>query len=43
MAAIVERTVDVISLRQHWESVRAEALPHGATLKMISEAAESWT
>ncbi|WBB94011.1 helix-turn-helix transcriptional regulator [Verrucosispora sp. WMMC514] len=40
---IVERTVDVNSLRQHWESVRAEALPHGATLKMISEAAESWT
>ena len=40
---IVERTVDVNSLRQNWESVRAEALPHGATLKMISEAAESWT
>ncbi|RKN48516.1 helix-turn-helix domain-containing protein [Micromonospora endolithica] len=40
---IVERTVDVNSLRQTWESVRAEALPHGATLRMISEAAEQWT
>ncbi|MFI7577527.1 Scr1 family TA system antitoxin-like transcriptional regulator [Micromonospora sp. NPDC049497] len=40
---IVERTVDVNSLRQTWESVRAEALPHGATLTMISEAAEAWT
>ncbi|GGM33705.1 transcriptional regulator [Micromonospora sonchi] len=40
---IVERTVDVNLLRQNWESVRAEALPHRATLKLISEAAESWT
>ncbi|GAA2715645.1 helix-turn-helix domain-containing protein [Micromonospora olivasterospora] len=40
---IVERTVDVHSLRQTWESVRAEAMPHGATLTLISEAAESWT
>ncbi|MCW3839940.1 helix-turn-helix domain-containing protein [Micromonospora yasonensis] len=40
---IVERTVDVNSLRQIWESVRAEAMPHGATLKAISEAAEQWT
>ncbi|MCX4474686.1 helix-turn-helix domain-containing protein [Micromonospora sp. NBC_01655] len=40
---IVERTVDVHSLRQVWESVRAEALPHGATLTAISEAAEAWT
>ncbi|BCJ58874.1 helix-turn-helix domain-containing protein [Micromonospora endophytica] len=40
---IVERTTDVNLLRQNWESVRAEALPHGATLKMISEAAEAWT
>ncbi|MFI7076290.1 Scr1 family TA system antitoxin-like transcriptional regulator [Micromonospora sp. NPDC049903] len=41
--SIVERTVDVNSLRQNWEAVRAEALPQGATLKMISEAAEAWT
>ncbi|NBE82857.1 helix-turn-helix domain-containing protein [Micromonospora rubida] len=40
---IVERTADVHSLRQVWESVRAEALPHGATLTAISEAAEAWT
>ncbi|RGC68257.1 hypothetical protein C5N14_14280 [Micromonospora sp. MW-13] len=40
---IVERTVDVHLLRQVWESVRAEALPHGATLTAISEAAEAWT
>ncbi|MFE9960335.1 Scr1 family TA system antitoxin-like transcriptional regulator [Micromonospora sp. NPDC005299] len=40
---IVERTVDVNSLRQIWESVRAEAMPHGATLAAISEAAEQWT
>jgi transcriptional regulator with XRE-family HTH domain len=40
---IVERTVDVHSLRQTWESVRAEAMPHGQTLKTISEAAEAWT
>ncbi|MBO4204872.1 helix-turn-helix domain-containing protein [Micromonospora echinofusca] len=41
--SIVERTADVHSLRQTWESVRAEAIPHGATLRLISEAAESWT
>ncbi|WP_262283220.1 helix-turn-helix transcriptional regulator [Micromonospora sp. MA102] len=40
---IVERTVDVNSLRQIWESVRAEAMPHGATLAAISKAAEQWT
>ncbi|MDG4792399.1 helix-turn-helix transcriptional regulator [Micromonospora sp. WMMD1082] len=40
---IVERTADIHSLRQTWESVRAEAMPHGATLKLISEAAETWT
>ncbi|MEU8022108.1 MULTISPECIES: helix-turn-helix domain-containing protein [Micromonospora] len=40
---IVERTVDIHSLRQGWESVRAEALPHGATLTAIMEAAEAWT
>ncbi|MEV4479627.1 Scr1 family TA system antitoxin-like transcriptional regulator [Micromonospora coxensis] len=40
---IVERTADVNSLRQIWESVRAEAMPHGATLAAISEAAERWT
>ncbi|MEV4489176.1 helix-turn-helix transcriptional regulator [Micromonospora coxensis] len=40
---IVERTVDVNFLRQIWESVRAEAMPHGATLAAISEAAERWT
>ncbi|WP_308291106.1 helix-turn-helix transcriptional regulator [Micromonospora sp. RL09-050-HVF-A] len=41
--SIIERTADVHSLRRTWESVRAEALPHGATVKMISEAADSWT
>jgi transcriptional regulator with XRE-family HTH domain len=40
---IVERTTDVQSLRQTWESVRAEALPQGATLTAISEAAAAWT
>ncbi|MFY1693651.1 helix-turn-helix domain-containing protein [Plantactinospora sp. WMMB782] len=40
---IVERTADVHSMRQTWESVRAEAMPHGATLTLISEAAKSWT
>ncbi|MCY9555754.1 DUF5753 domain-containing protein, partial [Paenibacillus apiarius] len=40
---IVERTVDVNSLRQTWESVRAEAMPHGATLAAISEAAKRWS
>ncbi|WBB80211.1 helix-turn-helix transcriptional regulator [Micromonospora sp. WMMD882] len=40
---IIERTSDVHSLRRTWESVRAEALPHGQTLKLISEAAERWT
>lgn len=40
---LVERTADIHSLRQAWESVRAEALPSGATLKLISEAADSWT
>ncbi|TDC30736.1 helix-turn-helix transcriptional regulator [Micromonospora sp. KC213] len=40
---IVERTADVNSLRQIWESVRAEAMPHGATLAAISKAAEQWT
>ncbi|MFY1624014.1 DUF5753 domain-containing protein [Micromonospora sp. WMMD735] len=41
--SIIERTADVHSLRRTWESVRAEALPHGATIKLISEAADSWT
>ncbi|SBT54166.1 helix-turn-helix domain-containing protein [Micromonospora narathiwatensis] len=41
--SIVERKVDVHSLQQIWESVRAEAMPHGATLAAISEAAEAWT
>ncbi|MFG1674010.1 Scr1 family TA system antitoxin-like transcriptional regulator [Micromonospora sp. NPDC049282] len=41
--SIVERTVDVNSLRQTWESVRAEAMPHGATLAAISEAAKRWS
>lgn len=40
---IVERPADVLLLRRAWESVRAEALPHGQTLKLISEAAETWT
>ncbi|MFY1681471.1 helix-turn-helix domain-containing protein [Micromonospora sp. WMMD730] len=40
---LVERTADVQSLRRCWESVRAEALSHGATVKLISEAADSWT
>ncbi|WP_328340072.1 helix-turn-helix domain-containing protein [Micromonospora sp. NBC_00421] len=40
---IVERAAYVHSLRQTWESVRAEAMPKGATLKLISEEAESWT
>jgi hypothetical protein len=40
---IVERAADVLSLRQTWESVRAEALSHGQTIKMIAEAAETWT
>ncbi|GAB3067264.1 helix-turn-helix domain-containing protein [Micromonospora schwarzwaldensis] len=40
---IVERTTDVNSLRQTWESVRAEAMPHGATLAAISEAANRWS
>jgi transcriptional regulator with XRE-family HTH domain len=40
---IVERAADILLLRRAWESVRAEALPHGQTLKSISEAAETWT
>jgi hypothetical protein len=40
---IVERAADVLSLRQTWESVRAEALSHGQTTAVISEAAQSWT
>ncbi|MBU8858508.1 MULTISPECIES: helix-turn-helix transcriptional regulator [unclassified Micromonospora] len=40
---IVERHADVKSLRQTWESVRAEAMPHGATLAAISEAAKRWS
>ncbi|MFG1737696.1 Scr1 family TA system antitoxin-like transcriptional regulator [Micromonospora chalcea] len=40
---IVERHADVKSLRQTWESVRAEAMPHGATLAAITEAAKRWS
>ncbi|MEV4827528.1 helix-turn-helix transcriptional regulator [Micromonospora sp. NPDC049257] len=40
---LIERTADVQSLRRSWESVRAEALSHKATVKLISEAADSWT
>ncbi|WFE38147.1 helix-turn-helix transcriptional regulator [Micromonospora sp. WMMD998] len=41
--SIVERAADVKSLRQTWESARAEAMPHGATLAAISEAAKRWS
>ncbi|MEU7926999.1 helix-turn-helix transcriptional regulator [Micromonospora sp. NPDC049801] len=40
---VVERTADVLSLRQSWESVRAEALSHRQTLDVITEAAAAWT
>lgn len=39
---VVERPADVLHLRQMWESVRAEAMPKGQTLAVISEAAEAW-
>ncbi|MFG3559073.1 Scr1 family TA system antitoxin-like transcriptional regulator [Micromonospora sp. NPDC047557] len=40
---VVERATDVLSLRQSWESVRAEAMSHRQTLSVMSEAAEAWT
>ncbi|WP_245908740.1 helix-turn-helix domain-containing protein [Pseudosporangium ferrugineum] len=40
---VVERSADVLSLRQTWESVRAEALTQGQSTKLISEAAAAWT
>ncbi|MFB9235694.1 DUF5753 domain-containing protein [Plantactinospora siamensis] len=41
--SIVERTPDVHWLKRQWESVRAEAMPHGQTMNMISEAVKQWT
>jgi transcriptional regulator with XRE-family HTH domain len=40
---IVQRAADVLVLRQMWEAVRAEAMSHGQTLTVISEAADKWT
>lgn len=40
---IVARAADVLSLRQTWEAVRAEALPRRQSLDLIAEAAEQWT
>ena len=40
---IVGRAVDVLSLRQTWEAVRAEALPHRQSLDLIAKVAEEWT
>ncbi|MEV4755401.1 helix-turn-helix transcriptional regulator [Micromonospora sp. NPDC049559] len=40
---IVEMPSDVLSLRDTWESVRAEALSHGQTIEMITEVARTWS
>ncbi|MEV1287582.1 helix-turn-helix transcriptional regulator [Micromonospora sp. NPDC049679] len=40
---VVDRAADVLSVRQTWESVRAEALSHGQTMDLITEATRTWT
>lgn len=40
---VVERPADVLTLRETWESVRAEAMPHRQSVTVISEAAQTWT
>jgi transcriptional regulator with XRE-family HTH domain len=40
---IVARPADVLSLRQTWEAVRAEALPRRQSLDLIAKVAEEWT
>jgi transcriptional regulator with XRE-family HTH domain len=40
---IVERPGDVLTLRETWESLRAEAMPHRQSVTTISEAAKTWT
>lgn len=40
---VIERAVDVLPLRETWEAVRAEALPHRQTIDILAKAAQSWT
>lgn len=40
---IADRPADVQSLRDSWEAVRAEALPHRQSIELIEEVARSWS
>lgn len=40
---IADRPADVQSLRDTWEAVRAEALPHQRSVELIEEVAKSWS
>ncbi|MFI0411817.1 helix-turn-helix domain-containing protein [Actinomadura sp. 3N508] len=40
---VTESTLDVATMKRMWESLRAEALPRPASLRMIQEAADQWT
>lgn len=39
---VIQCPTEVLALRQRWEAVRAEALPHRQTMEVIMEAAKSW-
>lgn len=40
---VVQNPTEVLALRQRWDAVRAEALPHRQTMDVIVEAAKSWS
>lgn len=40
---VTEASADVATMKRTWESLRAEALPRTASLRLIAEAAEQWT
>ncbi|MGW0436226.1 helix-turn-helix domain-containing protein [Micromonospora sp. NPDC003197] len=40
---IVQNPADLLTLRNTWEAVRAEALSHGQTIEVIREAVRAWT
>jgi hypothetical protein len=40
---VIEDSEDLMSLAVLWETLKAEALPRGASLDLIGEVAQTWT
>ncbi|HEY0701023.1 MAG TPA: helix-turn-helix transcriptional regulator [Micromonospora sp.] len=43
LGVVVDRAASVLKLRNIWESVHGEALSHAQSIKLITEAMETWT